>query len=145
MSPEINQALSDALFNTLIPLLVTLLLGLATLISTKFNFWLSSKLSKEQMDFARNLAKTAVQAAEQSGVAKIIVNTAEEKKNYALNFMERSLDSMGMKHLSKNIGLLGSLIEAEINQQSHKIPTFYAEELLPGQTMAQATVVSQES
>jgi hypothetical protein len=50
-----------------------------------------------------------------------------------------------MKAYRNSYNLLGSLIEAEINQQSHKIPTFYAEELLPGQTMAQATVVSQES
>jgi superfamily 6 holin (LLH) len=125
---EIPVEVQSVLFDLLVLLVVKVIAPLAFLLLTmmivKANSWLKAKLSQEQLMFAKMIAKTAVQAAQQSGLAGIIKNEAADKKKFAIEYLSRELAKFGLKHLAEQADDLGVLIESEINQGAHKLPDF---------------------
>ena len=61
----------------------------------------------------------AVQAAEQSGLAGLIVNAGQEKKRYAIEAMQNLLTARGI-HL--DVGAIESAIEAAVLTQINATP-----------------------
>ena len=89
--------------------------------------WVQAKRAQvidylEDSQYARflTLLEIAVQAAEQAGIAEIIENTAEAKKQYALNQLQLMLNTYGFNRIS--VDELAGWIEAAIRQGLQEVP-----------------------
>lgn len=102
-------------------LLKLVLSAVATIITAAVVPWVITKLKSLQSGIGEttwnailDTAKIAVQAAEQSGLAGLIVNAGQEKKRYAIEAMQNLLAARGI-HL--DVGAIESAIEAAVLTQ----------------------------
>lgn len=75
---------------------------------------LLARLDEKARFMVQDAVRIAVQAAEQSGLAKHIADKAEEKKRFALDFAEKYLAEWG---LEMDLDVLADMIEAEVHRQ----------------------------
>jgi len=74
----------------------------------------------EELSFAlADAVRIAVLAAEQSGLAKLIEDTAEAKKRYAFDIAERYLHERGF---NIDLDLISAAIEAAVKERFHPEP-----------------------
>ena len=125
---EIPVGVQSIILDLLVLLVVKIVAPLAFLLFTmlimKANSWFKAKLSQEQLSMAKMLAATAVQAAQQSGLAGIITNDAKSKKQFAVDYLTRELKNLGLGSIAKEVGSISALLESELNQGSHRLPEF---------------------
>jgi len=105
----ITQALL-MLVKAVLPLLLAALLGWLGLEWKKFR---SGKHAELAMYLAE-AARIAVASAEQSGLAKLIEDKAEVKKQFAIDYVENYLETVGLR---VNVNLIADTIEAEVKKQ----------------------------
>ncbi|MBM3143869.1 MAG: hypothetical protein FJ010_02645 [Chloroflexi bacterium] len=74
---------------------------------------IKQNLSKEQLDMIEKGVKMAVSAAEQAGFSKLLKSGAE-KKQYAIEAVQRYLDRIGVPI---DVDEIAALIESEVNTQ----------------------------
>ena len=77
-----------------------------------------AKLTASQIALLENWVQIVVQAAEQSGLANLIANTAEAKKKYAIDALQIIVDTHGFKGFS--VAELEANIEAAILNGVHQ-------------------------
>lgn len=108
------QVILNLIVDTVVPLLVGLV---AVWIKRKIDE-VKSKLTSQQITDIEYYTKIVVQAAEQSGLAKLIEDTAAAKKDYAIKTLQAILDSKGWKGFS--VAELEAHIESAILNGIHK-------------------------
>lgn len=86
--------------------------------------WLASKLSADQLTLLNNLAKVAVQAAEQI----INIVTGKDKKTFAMDYIKALLAKM---HLTFDENAISAAIESQVYEMNKdkekKLPSGDAE------------------
>lgn len=110
---DYNEML-QLVFELAITILLPIFLGMA--IGAVRTWWTSVKarIPQEQYEFAFVLAKQLVLAAEQSGLAGMIKNDAETKKNWVLDRMEKGLADNGIE---LDLHTLSDMIEAAVKTE----------------------------
>lgn len=76
---------------------LSLAVSYVVLLLHKWNGYLKTKLNAEELDFVQRMGDFAVQAAEQSGLGKVIVNEAKTKKGLAETLLSQTLSKYGVK------------------------------------------------
>lgn len=71
-----------------------------------------ARLSTEQVFLLESLAAIGVRAAEQSGLNGSLQNIGQEKREYAVAFVKKALESRGLKDI--NVDEIEAAIEAAI-------------------------------
>ena len=109
--------LIQSILETILAIALPVLVGYAVV-------WLRAKqreivagLTDNQRWMVTEAVRTAVEAAEQSGLAGHIGNMADEKKRFAIVSAERYLYNAG---LSIDLDVLSDMIEAEVYRQFRK-------------------------
>jgi hypothetical protein len=107
-------------------LLKLVLSAVATILTAAIVPWIIARLKSAQSVVGERTwmaileaATIAVQAAEQSGLAGLIVNAGQEKKRYAIEAMQNLLTARGI-HL--DVGAIESAIEAAVLTQIKSTP-----------------------
>lgn len=77
-----------------------------------------TKLDDNILDFLERLAIVAVQASEQLGVSKQILNDAKTKREFAISSVQNNLDSLGVTGIS--VKLITDFIESAVLQGVQK-------------------------
>lgn len=107
-------------------LLKLVLSAVATILTAAIVPWIIARLKSAQSVVGERTwmaileaATIAVQAAERSGLAGLIVNAGQEKKRYAIEAMQNLLTARGI-HL--DVGAIESAIEAAVLTQIKSTP-----------------------
>ncbi len=108
MAPELSSFLGKVSLEvavTLVPVLMVFLLGLL-----KYGIaYVKSKTDEKTLAQLNTYAIWAVKAAQQSGLAGLIENTATEKKNFAVEYLLAQAAKIGFKDVP--VDEIGALIE----------------------------------
>jgi hypothetical protein len=76
---------------------LSLAVSYLVLLLHKWNNYLKTKLNAEELDFVQRMGDFAVQAAEQSGLGKVVANEAKAKKGLAETLLSQTLAKYGVK------------------------------------------------
>lgn len=76
---------------------LSLAVSYLVLLLHKWNGYLKTKLNAEELDFVQRMGDFAVQAAEQSGLGKVVANEAKSKKGLAEVLLSQTLAKYGVK------------------------------------------------
>ncbi len=127
MPTEVNSFINLAILQA-----APTVIGLLVLLATGALKWgvafLKSKTSEKDQQTLAFYADWAVKAAQQSGLANLIKNTAEEKKNFAVEFLLAQAARIGLKDIP--VDEIGAMIEKAYfeNFGAH---SFFTSEVLP--------------
>ena len=123
-----NQAL-ELLLRLLMPVLVGFVVAWGTGLYLKGKAWLETKVSAEIAAQLYNAARIAVFAAEQSGLAGLIVNTATSKKAYAVGVAEQWLAA---RKINLDLDIIANAIEAAVREEFGWLKTIGSPPVLTG-------------
>jgi hypothetical protein len=93
---DFNLIIRDVAVNVAAAAL-SLAVSYLVLLLHKWNGYLKTKLNDEELDFVQRMGDFAVQAAEQSGLGKVIANEAKVKKGLAVTLLSQTLTKYGIK------------------------------------------------
>lgn len=123
MNGEINPIIQSFIMNiatAALNILAPVLVGLAASLVYTLVQQVKLRLSASQLSQLQSLGELVVKAAEQAGLAGLIVNEAETKKAWALSELQRLLNERGLSGI--NISTLSLIIEAAVRDGVHKDP-----------------------
>ena len=123
----LEDALKITIESLLIQIIQVIVIAVVPIIALQITKWLQSqnnlirsKMSYEQVLLLDTLVSNAIKAAEQAGLSKTIEDTAENKKQFAINAIQSMLKARGFNHLAENVDEISVLIEASIRDGIHK-------------------------
>jgi len=124
LSTEVQDFLSIVLVAVLPVLASVLAAGLVSALESVRRS-LRLHLRVEQIDALERAAKFAVSSAEQSGLAGLISNLAEEKKKFAVALVQTRLQSIGLDKLAENLEMISAAIEAAVAKEVQERIDFF--------------------
>ena len=112
-----NEAVQNFLILVFTPIITAVVAYVSNVIRILINeLILRIKLSTNERQFKilEDGVRFAVTAAEQAGLANLIQNEGQSKKNYALQAVKVYLKSRGLNVLADNVELISDAIEKHI-------------------------------
>lgn len=109
IASDLIQQVSLLLIQALVPVAV----GFLIVWLKRQTALVQSKLTDQQWKLLNSVVDSAVQVAEQSGLAGYIANEAQEKKAYAVNYAKKVLAEYG---LTVDLDILYDAIESAVLQ-----------------------------
>lgn len=121
MSPESQGFFSDLILGAAEPLLrifIPILVGLIIWLVFAARNYIRSRLTASQYEMFSSIVRTAVRAAEQSGLAGYIENTAHAKKDRAMELAKNFLKARGLGWIP--VQEIDDMVEAMVHEEFMK-------------------------
>lgn len=123
----LEEALKTTIETFLVEVLQIIIIAVIPMVALQVTRWIHnqtnlvrSKMSYEQILVLDMLVTNAIKAAEQAGLTNAIEDTAESKKQFAINSIQKMLKARGFTQLADNVDELSVMIEASIRDGIHK-------------------------
>lgn len=114
MIPDEVQTFVSLLLKAAIEALIPVLVAALIVLARQGWQYIASKLSANQLFVIREVVGVAVRAAEQSALIGLIIDSAEEKKQYAITTVQNMLTKRGITKI--DVDEISDWIEAAIRE-----------------------------
>lgn len=133
-SPEVQLFLS-LVVQAVIPVLVSALIGVVTVLASGAVVWVKANVSQAQLKQAKSVVDFLVSAAEQSGLTGALEADGSAKKQWVIEQVTQHLKDLGLNKLAEDVTLIENLIESSVyDLKNIKLPPLIeAVELTPVQ------------